>query len=103
MDKQALLSGFALSVKDACAARDWDALAHANRRMSECLPLLSAQGGLHGAERAALEQLIAAHRHSVELCARELGYLDGKLDEICANKDGWLAYAANAATHELEP
>jgi hypothetical protein len=100
MDKQALLSGITRSVKEACAARDWDALAQVNRRMSECLPPLAAQGRLQGAERAALNELITAHRHSVELCARELGDLEQKLDDMRANKDGWLAYAA---TDELEP
>lgn len=100
MDRHALLSDLARSVKEATARRDWDGLVRSNARMAETLPLLAAQGKWLAAEQEALAELARAHRESTEYCSRELVMLEDKLNEMRVNREGWLAYALIANPEE---
>ena len=100
MDRQRSLLQMAQKMSAATSAEDWKLLAALNTLMASTLPQMAAQGPWSGAERAALSALrdmhgVAAHR--CDLATRDLGR---RLNEMQANKEGWLAYAIDSELAE---
>lgn len=93
MPRRAALLALASELSAAGAAGDWPALAAANAALKPALATLAAQGAWSGQERSALVALRAAHQQASLACAQEKERLGSKLDEMRANKEGWMAYA----------
>jgi hypothetical protein len=83
----------AAGLRDACAAHDWDRLGAATRALALQLSTLGAAGPWSDAERTALAQLREAHDQAALACGTALVALERRLDEMRANKEGWIAYA----------
>jgi hypothetical protein len=93
MDRHKQLLQLRAAIADAAAARDWDRLGSTERALAPQLQALAARGPWNAAERAALAQLRAAHDGAAEACAGAANALSRHLDEMRANKEGWIAYA----------
>jgi Mlc titration factor MtfA (ptsG expression regulator) len=63
------------------------------RTLAPQLDALAANGQLSGAERAALLRLREAHDHAAEAVAAAAQALNKRMDDMRANKEGWIAYA----------
>jgi hypothetical protein len=98
MDRCAALVRLAADVSAAAAAADWERLDPAVRLLGPQLEKLAAQGPWSAPERHALVLLRAAHEQAMAACAQALGQLGERLEEMSANKAGWIAYALDAAT-----
>jgi len=97
-DRQARLAQLGDILQDAAAREDWDRLGEQARALLPALRALAAQGPWNAGERAALERVRAQHdaaAHRVGAAARALG---PRLEEMRANKDGWIAYAMHSQT-----
>jgi hypothetical protein len=68
------------------------------RALAPQLDALAARGPLSAAERAALQNLREAHDHAAEAVAAAARALKTRMDDMRANKDGWIAYAMHNAT-----
>ena len=93
MPRRAALAALASKLSAAATALDWPALAAANAALAPALATLAAQGDWNGQERSALAALRAAHRQASLDCTQAKERLGSKLDEMQANKEGWMAYA----------
>jgi hypothetical protein len=98
MDKSAALLRIAASLRGAADGAAWEQLAQMTRALAPQLEALAARGPLSGAERAALQQLREAHDHAFDAVAAASQALQGRMDDMQANKDGWIAYAMQNAT-----
>lgn len=87
------MAALASKLSAAATAGDWPALAAANAALAPALAKLAAQGDWNGQERAALSALRAAHQQARLDCTQAKERLGSKLDEMQANKEGWMAYA----------
>jgi hypothetical protein len=96
MDRQATLLQMARKMSAAIAAEDWKLLAAMNTLMAATLPQMAAQGAWSGVERAALSALHQVHREAVGHCDLAAEDLGRRLNEMQANKEGWLAYALDS-------
>jgi hypothetical protein len=92
------LAALASKLSAAGTARDWPALAAADAALAPALAKLAAQGDWNGQERSALSALRAAHRQARLDCTQAKERLGSKLDEMQANKEGWMAYALYSDT-----
>lgn len=100
MPRRAALLALASRLSVAGTAGDWPALAAANAALAPALAKLAAQGAWSEQERGALAALRAAHRQASLECSQAKERLGSKLEEMQANKEGWMAYALYS---EIEP
>jgi ABC-type transporter Mla subunit MlaD len=85
------------------AGADWDRLDAAVRALAARLPALDGAGPWSASELAALAQLRAAHDDAALACGGALDALRQRLDDMCANKEGWIAYALGNDTAHAQP
>jgi len=98
MDKSAALLRIAESFRGAADGAAWEQLAQMTRALAPQLEVLAARGPLTPAERAALQRLREAHDHAAEAVDAAARALKTRMDDMQANKDGWIAYAMHHAT-----
>jgi hypothetical protein len=98
MDKSAALLRVAESLRSAADSANWEQLAQMTRALAPQLDALAARGPLSGPERKALQRLREAHDHAAEAVASAARALKTRMDDMQANKDGWIAYAMHNAT-----
>lgn len=100
MDRTRAIDGLATVLRDAGARADWELLGRAVRELAPRLQALAAGRAWTDAERAALARLRHAHEAAVLAVAAASAQLQARLDDMAANKEGWMAYALAG---ELEP
>ena len=106
IDRQARLAHVASQVElggamQAAASReDWDGLGEHTRALSPLLRALAAHGPWNAAERVLLERVHAQHDGAALRAAAAARALEPRLEEMRANKDGWVAYALH---NDAEP
>ena len=100
MDRQATLLQMAKKMNAAIAAEDWKLLGAIDTLVAATLPQMAAQGKWSGAERAALSALHEMHQEAVRRCDLATQDLGRRLNEMQANKEGWLAYALDSEQAE---
>lgn len=93
MDRTRAIDRLAKVLTDAGAAADWALLGAAVRELGPQLQALGARGPWSAPERGALARLRAAHEGAAHAVATASGQLQAKMDEMTANKEGWMAYA----------
>jgi hypothetical protein len=98
MDKSPALLRIAESLRSAADGAAWEQLAQMTRTLAPQLDALAARGPLSRAERAALQRLREAHDHAAGAVAAAAESLSTRMDEMRANKDGWIAYALQNAS-----
>jgi uncharacterized protein Yka (UPF0111/DUF47 family) len=98
MDKSAALLRIAEALRGAADGAAWEQLAQMTRALAPQLEALAARGPLTPAERAALQRLREAHDHAAEAVDAAARALKSRMDDMQANKDGWIAYAMHHAT-----
>jgi uncharacterized protein Yka (UPF0111/DUF47 family) len=98
MDKSPALLRIAESLRGAADGAAWEQLAQMTRALAPQLEALAARGPLTPAERAALQRLREAHDHAAEAVDAAARALKTRMDDMQANKDGWIAYAMHHAT-----
>jgi hypothetical protein len=97
MDKSTTLLRIAESLRGAADNAAWEQLAQMTRALAPQLDALAAHGQLSGAERAALLRLREAHDHAAEAVDAAAQTLKKRMDDMRANKEGWMAYAMDNA------
>jgi hypothetical protein len=97
-DRQAQLARLGDALQAAAARSDWDRLGEQARALFPALRALAAIGPWTAAERAALERLRAQHDVAAAGAASAARALESRLEEMRANKDGWIAYAMHSET-----
>jgi hypothetical protein len=97
-DRQARLALLGNTLQDAAARQDWDRLGEQARALFPALRALAAQGPWNAAERATLERVRAQHDAAARAVAAAARALEPRLEEMRANKDGWIAYAMHSET-----
>jgi hypothetical protein len=98
MDRRDVLLRLTADWSSAGAGADWERLGTAARLLGPQLAALAAQGPWSAAERSALALLRAAHAEAMAACNQALHALGGRLEEMRANKAGWVAYALHTDT-----
>jgi hypothetical protein len=98
MDKSPALLRIAESLRSAADGAAWEQLGQMTRALAPQLNALAARGPLSPAERAALQRLREAHDHAARAVAAAAGSLSTRMDDMRANKDGWIAYALQNAS-----
>ncbi|WP_027866944.1 hypothetical protein [Massilia alkalitolerans] len=93
MDRTRAIDGLARVLLDAGARADWALLGRAVGELAPRLRALAAGRPWTDAERAALEQLRSAHATAALAVAAASAQLQARMDEMLANKEGWMAYA----------
>lgn len=96
--RQARLAHLGNNLQDAAAREDWDRLGEQARALFPALRALAAQGPWNAGERAALERVRAQHDAAARHVAAAARALEPRLEEMRANKDGWIAYAMHSET-----
>jgi hypothetical protein len=81
------------ALQAAAARDDWDGLGEHTRALSPLLRALAAYGPWSAAERTLLERVHAQHDAAALRAAGAARALEPRLEEMRANKDGWIAYA----------
>jgi hypothetical protein len=99
-NRQARLAQLGNALQDAAARQDWDRLGEQARALFPALHALAAHGPWNAGERAALERVRAQHDAAARQVAAAARALEPRLEEMRANKDGWIAYAMH---NETEP
>ena len=97
-DRQARLAHLGNILQDAAARQDWDRLGEQARALLPALNALAAQGPWTAGERTALERVRAQHDTAARDVAAAARALEPRLEEMRANKDGWIAYAMHSET-----
>ena len=97
-DRQARMAHLGNSLQDAAARADWDRVGEQARALLPALRALAAQGPWTAGERAALERVRAQHDAAAHQVAAAARALEPRLEEMRANKDGWIAYAMHSDT-----
>jgi hypothetical protein len=98
MDKSSALLRIAESLRGAADGGAWEELAQMTQALAPQLDVLAARGPLSAAERAALQRLREAHDHAAAAVDAAVCALKTRMDDMQANKDGWIAYAMHNAT-----
>jgi hypothetical protein len=98
MDKSPALLRIAESLRSAADGGAWEQLGQMTRALAPQLEALAARGPLSPTERAALQRLREAHDHAAQAVAAAAGSLSTRMDDMRANKDGWIAYALQNAS-----
>jgi hypothetical protein len=97
-NRQARLAHLGNNLQDAAAREDWDRLGEQARALFPALRALAAQGPWNAGERAALERVRDQHDAAARHVAAAARALEPRLEEMRANKDGWIAYAMHSET-----
>jgi len=98
MDKSPALLRIAESLRSAADGAAWEQLGQMTRALAPQLDALAANGPMSQTERAALQRLREAHDHAAQAVAAAAASLSSRMDEMRANKDGWIAYALQNAS-----
>lgn len=93
LDRRAQLVQLGNALQDAAARADWDGLGEHARALLPRLRALAARGPWNAQETAALERLRVQHDRAALYAAGAARALEPRLEELRANKDGWIAYA----------
>ncbi|CAN7536857.1 hypothetical protein [Massilia sp. LjRoot122] len=93
MDRTPVIDRLAGVLQDAGARADWELLGRAVRELGSQLQALAAAGPWSAGERAALERLRGAHAGAAGAVATASVQLQARMDDMAANKEGWMAYA----------
>jgi hypothetical protein len=93
MDRTRAIDGLAGVLLDAGARADWELLGRAVRELGPQLQALGAGRRWSAAELGALERLRQAHAGAADAVAAASARLQAKMDDMIANKEGWMAYA----------
>lgn len=93
MDRQAQLKQLGDAMQAAAARADWTRLGEQARDLAPALHLLAARGPWSAAERNALQHLRSQHDAAAASAGHAARALGARLEELRANKDGWIAYA----------
>ena len=88
------------AMQAAASRDDWDGLSEHTRALSPLLRALGAHGPWNTAERVLLERVHAQHDAAALRAAAAARALEPRLEEMRANKDGWIAYALH---NDAEP
>lgn len=86
------------ALQAAASREDWDRLGEQARILLPALRKLAAQGPWTASEHAALERVVALHDAAAQGVASAARALEARLEEMRANKDGWIAYAMYSET-----
>ena len=97
-DRQAQLARMGDALQAAAARSDWDKLGEHARALLPALRALAAHGPWTASERAALARLRTQHDAAAADAASAARALEPRLEEMRANKDGWIAYAMYSET-----
>jgi hypothetical protein len=97
-DRRAQLAQLGDALQAAAARNDWDKLDEHARALLPALRVLAARGPWTAAERVALERLRVQHDAAAAGAASAARALEPRLEEMRANKDGWIAYAMFSET-----
>lgn len=97
MDRTRAIDGLAWDLQDAGAGADWELLGRAVRELAPRLQALSSGSAWSERERAALERLRGAHQAAAQAVAAASTELQARMDDMSANKEGWMAYALAGA------
>jgi hypothetical protein len=97
-DRQVRLARLGDALQAAAARADWDQLGEQSRALFPALRALAAQGPWTAGERATLERVRAQHDAAARDVAVAARALEPRLEEMRANKDGWIAYAMHSET-----
>lgn len=103
IDRQARLAQVARlgeAMQAAAVREDWDGLGEHTRALSPLLRALAAHGPWNAAERVLLERVHAQHDAAALRANVAARALEPRLEEMRANKDGWIAYALH---NDAEP
>ncbi|VXB34276.1 hypothetical protein [Massilia sp. 9I] len=100
MDRSRAIDRLAVVLTDAGARADWPLLGAAVRELGPQLQALGAGRPWSTDERRALARLRAAHDGAAQAVAAASAQLQARMDDMLANKEGWMAYALAG---ELEP
>jgi hypothetical protein len=96
MDKPAVITArlqmLGERLREACAGRNWQALARSDAELAQLLQGLDGSR-LSPGERAALQQLQRQHALVRAECERELARVGQILSQMQAQRSGWQAYA----------
>lgn len=103
MDRRSHLVNLTFRLKAASSGLDWTVLGRIDRDLPAVLPRLAALGPWNDSERLALQGLRQAHRHALEHCERESASIGRLLNEMCANKEGWMAYTLVSDDEQEKP
>jgi hypothetical protein len=98
MDNSPALLRIAESLRSAADGAAWEQVAQMTRSLAPQLDALAARGPLSQTERKALQRLREAHDHAAGAVAAAAESLSTRMDEMRANKDGWIAYALQDAS-----
>jgi len=96
--RQANMARLGEALEAAAARADWDRVGEQARALLPALRALAAQGPWNAAERATLERVRAQHDAAARHVAAAARALEPRLEEMRANKDGWIAYAMHSET-----
>jgi hypothetical protein len=97
-DRQARMARMGDALQDAAARADWDRVGEQARTLLPALRALAAQGPWTAGEHATLERVRAQHDAAAHQVAAAARALEPRLEEMRANKDGWIAYAMHSDT-----
>jgi hypothetical protein len=98
LDRQGQIARLGDAMQSAAARADWDGLGEQARALIPQLRALAARGPWNAAERAALERLRERHDAAAQRALAATRALELRLEEMRANKDGWIAYALHTHT-----
>lgn len=93
MDRTLAIDGLGQVLRDAGARADWELLGRAARELAPRLQALAGGRPWTDAERAALARLRGAHAAAAQAVDAASAQLQLRMDDLRANKDGWMAYA----------
>ena len=93
MDRTRAIDGLGAVLLDAGARADWELLGRAVRELAPRLRALAGGRPWTDAERAALMRLRDAHAAAAQEVGAASAQLQLRLDDMLANKEGWMAYA----------
>jgi hypothetical protein len=93
MDRTRAIERLAGVLQDAGARADWELLGRAVRELGPQLQALAGAKPWSPAERSALASLRGAHEGAAAAVAAASAQLQARLDDLAANKEGWMAYA----------
>jgi hypothetical protein len=93
MDRTRAIERLAGVLQDATARADWELLGRAVRELGPQLQALAAGAPWSASERAALARLRSVHEGAAAAVAAASAQLQARMDDMAANKEGWMAYA----------
>ncbi len=95
MSRCAQLLALAERLRSASAAGDWPNVGDADRELAVLLRRMALRDVMAPGERAAVATVRLAHAEAAARCSAEAARVQGRLDGMTHNRDGWMAYAAD--------